>query len=94
MAGANDPFEQCAPPATQRQGKKAATQPAGPHFKILVASSWHNEHTGASGTSWTDAGVAFLLRDRPGMKLRIKGGIAISGDVMILPADESSSYQG
>lgn len=86
----DEPFEQgvAAPAPRNAQRKQRAPNP---YYKILVASPWQNEHSGTSGTSWTDVGVAFPLREKDGFKLRIKAGLSITGDVLLLPSDEAYS---
>lgn len=74
------PFEQCAtlPPAEK------PTRDGG-FFKVMVPSEWRNEHSGNSGTTWTEVGVAFRLKGQEGWKLSIRKNISITGDIVILP---------
>lgn len=88
----DEPFEQFPPPTGQRASRQPPRrQTATPFYRVLVASPWVNEVNGRSGTSWTDVGVAFPLRDKDGFKLRIKAGLSITGDVLLLPPQDANA---
>jgi hypothetical protein len=79
-------FEQCSPvPPSEKP------TPDTGYYKVIVPSEWTNEHSGASGTSWTEVGVAFKLRGQEGWKLSIRKNLSITGDVLILPRSARDS---
>lgn len=93
----NDPF---APPPRESSEEfeqarpTSAVPPArypskgqGERYKVLLASPWRNEHTGQEGTSWTNVGRAFPLKDQTGYIVHIHTNLSVSGTLIIKPDD-------